>query len=317
MNTFVRRPTGVLGLGARVSAASLLSGTVSVIMVVYRTGPALYESIRRVLADPMTDEFVVVDNGSSPEEARWLDAAAAADRRMKLLRGQGNVGFARGANMGALASSGRVLVFLNPDAFLEDGCLQSLTEALALAPSPRMVGARVLNADGSEQRGARRGELTPVTTFLSLTRLSRVGLFRRFEVHQEHAPTPCGRERVATISGACFAMTREDFSAMGGFDESYFLHVEDVDLCWRVRQSGGAVLFDPRARVTHLGSTSLKAPVLVEYWKGVGLARYFRKRANNTRRRILAICMTPLIVGVSVLRPLLRGQVLRRKPRSA
>jgi GT2 family glycosyltransferase len=178
------------------------------------------------------------------------------------------------------------------------------------APSPCIVGARVLNIDGTEQRGARRGEVTPVTTLLSLTRLAHLRPFRGFEIHHQDDPTPDHPISVPTISGACFAMTRADFSAMGGFDEGYFLHVEDVDLCWRVRKSGGLVLFHPGARVVHLGSTSHTSPMKVEFWKGLGLVRYFRKRANNPGRAVLANVLAPLIMLVSVLRPLI-GRRLR------
>jgi GT2 family glycosyltransferase len=288
---------------------------VTVVMVVYRTGPALAGSLARVLAEPRVGEFVIVDNGSTGEEQAVQDQVAAADPRVILKRGHGNVGFARGANLGARAASGAVLVFLNPDAFLEDGCVEALEEALQEAPDA-LVGARVLNADGAEQRGARRGEVTPVTTLLSLTQLSRLPGLKRFEIHQEKLSVPTGLVPVPTISGACFAMRRDAFLGLGGFDEGFFLHVEDVDLCWRVRKSGASVLFHPGARVTHLGHTSLKAPLVVEFHKGVGLARYFRKRADTPFRTALAFVLTPAILLVSVARPVLRGRPLRPESRS-
>ena len=288
------------------------SPKVSVVMVVYRTGPALQGSIDRVRTDPLTDQFIIVDNGSSPLEESWMDEAVAEDDRIILIRGQGNVGFARGANMGASAASGRVLVFLNPDAFLLPGCLASLSSGVYVGPSPCLVGARILNPDHSEQRGARRGEVTPVTTLLSLLRLShRLKSLQRFEIHHETDPAPCGRVPVPTISGAGFAMTRADFIAVRGFDEGYFLHVEDVDLCWRVRQAGGSVWFDPKAEIVHLGSTSRTSPIKVEFWKGVGLVRYFRKRADNPMRYVVANLLAPAILIASLARALLH---LRRRP---
>jgi N-acetylglucosaminyl-diphospho-decaprenol L-rhamnosyltransferase len=312
MTAFIRpRSGGFVEAAGRLP--SLIGAELSVVMVVYRTGPALVESLRRVLADGAADEFVIVDNGSTAEEVAVMDAAASRDPRLQILRGHGNVGFARGANLGASAAHGRVLVFLNPDAFLEPGCLEALRTSLHGRPSPCLIGARVMNTDGTEQRGARRGEVTPVTTLLSLTHLAKAapGL-RRFEIHHEDQALPDGPIPAPTISGACFAMTRADFSAIGGFDEGYFLHVEDVDLCWRVRQSGGEVLFHPGARVVHLGSTSKKAPVVVEFWKGLGLARYFRKRADRPSRRLLAFLLAPLIVVASVARPILRGHPFTR-----
>ena len=283
---------------------------ISVIVVVYRTGPALQEAIQRVLSEPLVHQFILIDNGSTPEESGWMQAAARDYAHVRLLQGHGNVGFAKGCNMGARASSGDVLVFLNPDAFLQEGCLASLARGVRQGPQPCLVGARVLNPDGTEQRGARRGEVTPVTTLLSLLRLAhRFSWLHRFEIHQEGEPSPCGRLKVPTISGAGFAMTRADFDSLSGFDEDYFLHVEDIDLCWRVRRAGGAVWFDPGATVVHLGSTSQTNPLKVELWKGVGLVRYFRKRADNPRRAVLANLLAPAIL----LAALARGLLLARK----
>ena len=310
MNNPVRPGSGGFTETVRVAAGVELS--VSVVMVVYRTGPALAESLAKVLAERAVEELVVVDNGSTPEEAAVMDAAASADGRVQVLRGQGNVGFARGANLGASAARGRLLVFLNPDAFLTTGCIEALGDAIDPARAPSLVGARVMNPDGAEQRGARRGEVTPVSTFLSLTNLARrLPMFRRFEIHQESETVPDGPKPVPTISGACFAMTRADFAAVHGFDEGFFLHVEDIDLCWRVRKSGGVVLFQPAAEVVHLGSTSEKARLFVEISKGFGLARYFRKRADTAGAKVTAWLLLPVILGVSVLRAGLR----RGRPR--
>jgi GT2 family glycosyltransferase len=308
-------------LAGRIDPVIELSGVaspevpaVSVVMVVYRTGRPLAESMRRVLGDQDVDEFVLVDNGSSVEEAGVIDAAHAGHPEMTVMRGQGNVGFARAVNLGVSVARGEMIVVLNPDAFLEKGCIRALHKTLRTCRVPALVGARVLNPDGSEQRGARRGEVTPVTSLLSLTGLARkVSVLHGFEVHHEDDPTPMRGIPVPTISGACFAIRRADFLGLGGFDSGYFLHVEDVDLCWRVRQAGGEVLFEPRARVIHLGSTSLASPLKVELHKGIGLARYFRKRAERLSQRMIALVLTPLIVMVSVLRPILRGQLFKNR----
>jgi N-acetylglucosaminyl-diphospho-decaprenol L-rhamnosyltransferase len=280
--------------------------SVSVVMVVYMTGEALEQSVACVLRDPLVDEFVIVDNGSTPGDAARLRSLAERDERVTLLSGHGNVGFARGANLGARTARGEVLVFLNPDAFLQPGCVAELVREIEHRSVPCIVGGRVLNADRTEQRGARRGDITPMTALVSLSRLAnRVPALRNYEVHWEAEAPPEQPAAVPTISGACFCMRREDFDAVDGFDEGYFLHVEDVDLCWRVRQQGGAVVFHPRAEVIHLGRTSQTSPLRVEYHKGVGLARYFRKRAVNVSERLIAWALSPVIVCTAVARPVM------------
>jgi GT2 family glycosyltransferase len=288
--------------------------SVSVVMVVYMTGEALERSVACVLADPLIDEFVVVDNGSTAGDRAWLRALSERDERVTLLSGHGNIGFARGANLGARTARGEMLVFLNPDAFLQPGCIAELVREIEHRPVPSIVGGRVLNADRTEQRGGRRGDITPMSALVSLSRLAhRVPALRGYEVHWEAEVPPDQPAVVPTISGACFCMRREDFDAVDGFDEGYFLHVEDVDLCWRVRQQGGSVVFHPKAEVIHLGRTSQTSPLRVEFHKGVGLARYFRKRAVKVSERLLAWALSPVIVCTAVARPV----VWRLKGRTA
>ncbi|MFM1959258.1 MAG: hypothetical protein RL588_775 [Pseudomonadota bacterium] len=289
-----------------IAAAPAHGAGASVVLVTFMTGESLFPSIESALAQPEVAEVVVVDNGSTPEDAARLARLAAASERLKLVTGQGNVGFARGANLGARAARGDLLVFLNPDAFLGAGGVTALAEALSGRPSPSLAGARILNRDGTEQRGGRRGEVTPLSTLLSLSTLARrAPALHRFEVHLEDEPMPSGVVETPTVSGACFAMRRADFEALGGFDEGYFLHVEDIDLCWRARQAGGQVVFQPAAEVVHVGHTSRANPLRVEYAKGCGLARFFRKRARTPVGLAAAWALAPFIVAAAVVRPVL------------
>ena len=83
-----------------VSPLSAITPTVSVVMVVYRTGEELQQSIDCVLGDAMVDELVIVDNGSTPQMAERLRTLGRTDPRVGLIQGHGNVGFATAANMG-------------------------------------------------------------------------------------------------------------------------------------------------------------------------------------------------------------------------
>lgn len=281
---------------------------VSVIMVAYRTGPSLFAAIPRVLADPLVQQLVLVDNGSDLVDAVRLREIAASEPRLRLLQGHGNIGFARGCNLGARAAKSAHLVILNPDAYLQPGCIAALIEGAKGFASPCVVGARVLNTDGTEQRGARRGEITPLSTVLSLSHLTRLAPFlRRFEIHRDGEAAPDGPVAMPTISGACFSISHRDFDALGGFDERYFLHVEDIDLCWRARRMGGSVVFQPKAEVLHEGSTSASPRLKVEFHKSQGLIRYFFKRSDNPLSWLAALAFSPVIMSAAVVRPLLRG----------
>lgn len=285
---------------------------VSVIMIVFHTGRVLFEAIERVLTEPQVKQFIIIDNGSSEKVARKLRELTEEYEHVLLVQGHGNIGFGKAANLGAHLANQPWLVFLNPDAMLQPNCIRRLVQAARGKPSPCIVGSRLLNPDLTEQRGARRGEVTPVTTLLSLTRLWRfLPELKKFEIHHEDRPLPAEPEAVPTISGACFCVSKRDFALLKGFDTKFFLHVEDVDLCWRAREMGGTVLFHPTAEVVHEGHTSRVEPMFVEWNKGKGLVHYFvkRSRGKGLWRQTYVWLLAPVIVLVSVGRALTRARL--------
>jgi GT2 family glycosyltransferase len=288
-------------------------GGVSVIMIVYHTGKVLFDSIEAVLRDPRVEQFIIIDNGSPDDVAQRLQTISETYDHVLLVQGHGNIGFAKAANLGAHLADQNWLVFLNPDAQLQPGCIDRLVAATEDQPSPCIVGARLLNPDLTEQRGARRGEVTPVTTLVSLLQLQRFWpSLAKYEIHLEDQDLPDAPIEVPTISGACFAARRSDFARLKGFDTGFFLHVEDVDLCWRAREMGGVVLFHPGAEVVHEGQTSRAEPMFVEWNKGRGLVYYFHKRANGFWRKLYVVALSPFILGVSLLRAVRRPRLKDR-----
>lgn len=300
--TALIRPLSVYSPPGVAPLEAVVSPQVSVIVVAYHTGPALFECLRTVLDQPRVDELVLVDNGSAEDDAARLRRVAEGDGRVKLFQGHGNIGFAKGANAGASAARGRWLIFLNPDAFLNGPAIERLIASAKRGRSPCIVGARIMNEDGTEQQGGRRAEITPFTALLTFLHLTRRKELQQYEIHLEYESLPKHAIETAAVSGACFCVSRSDFSSLRGFDGGYFLHVEDVDLCWRARKAGGQVLFEPRAQIVHLGHTSRVHPLWVEFHKGRGLARYFRKRADGKRRRIVAYLLSPFIVAAALVR---------------
>jgi N-acetylglucosaminyl-diphospho-decaprenol L-rhamnosyltransferase len=283
--------------------ADMADDRISVVMVTYHSGTVLFKSLEIALADPLVSELILIDNGTKPEVIVRLKEMALAEPRLKYIDSGSNMGFGRAVNLGVGYCRFPWIVVLNPDAFLQPGCLSGLREAAREGSRPCLVGARLLNPDLSEQRGSRRGEVTPVTTLVSLLRLEKALPFLdRFELHYHDHPLPDAPIEVPTVSGACFLISKADFLLLDGFDPVFFLHVEDVDLCWRARKMGGRVLFHPTASVIHVGHTSLVDPTFVEHHKGEGLIYFFKKRADTGWRKLYLFFLTPLIRVVSYLR---------------
>ena len=254
-------------------------GEVSVVMVSYRTGPVLAEAIDAVLAPDQAGvgELILVDNGNPPEVAAALARRAETEPRLRLVSGHGNVGFARGCNLGVREARGRYLLLLNPDCCLGPGAVPELLAEAAALNGDWMLGCRVCNPDGTDQRGSRRALLTPVTALVEALRLDRLSprLLQRHRLNQHDIPLPEGIARVPAIGGACMMLPAATYRAAGGMDEGYFLHVEDLDLCRRLHRAGIPVYFTPQVQAIHHAGSSGANPLLVEWHKTRGLLRYF------------------------------------------
>lgn len=192
----------------------------------------------RAAVEPGGAEIVVVDNGSSDGSLEWIRREHAA---VRLVASPTNVGFARGANLGAQAASGELLVLLNNDALPAPGWLAQITAPLEEGVAD-VVGGKILDAGGAHVDFG-EGLLT-------------------FDGHafQRASGTPVAldpfttRRRSLFACGGNMALGRELFLELGGFDEDYFAYFEDVDLGWRANLWGKTVLLVPDAVVKHRGA---------------------------------------------------------------
>ena len=256
-------------------------------MVSYWTGPVLSAAIESVLAPKQVAvvELIVVDNGNPPAVSGELVRLAEGEPRLTLVSGHGNVGFARGCNIGARRARGSYLLLLNPDCCLSPSAIPALLAEAKTLGADWMLGCRVLNPDGSDQRGSRRTLLTPYTALVETFRLDGLAprLLRRYRLNHHDKPLPANTTRVPVISGACMLLPAATFHAVSGMDEGYFLHVDDLDLCFRLHRAGIPVYFTPHVEVVHHAGSSRSSPVLVEWHKMRGFLRYFRVHFRSLR----------------------------------
>ncbi len=266
---------------------------ISVVMVSYMTGPALLESVNAALQDPDVFELILVDNGNMPEARNQLSQLVMAYDKVRLLQGHGNIGFARGCNYGATLASGDFLLFLNPDAVIKPKAALRLAECGRSLQRPWVTGGMLRDENGQEQRGGRRLELTPASAFVTFTGLSKLPMFK--SIHLERENLPAEPVEMPVVSGAFLMMDRASFDSVGGFDERYFLHVEDIDLCRRVKKQGGTVCFVPSAVVMHYGSTSRVRRQKVEKEKLKGFIIYFWRYSDHWWAKALTFLSIPFM----------------------
>ncbi len=224
---------------------------VAVVTVSYRSADVLAGFLASVpAATTRRVEVVVADNAApDPDVASVVEDAARAGLTVRHLGTGGNVGYGRAANAGAAATSAPWLVVANPDLVWDAGALDLLLDAAARWPRGGAFGPLICTPEGQTYPSARElpslgrgaghalaGWWWPANPWTAAYRRER------------EAPT----ERAAGwLSGSCLLVRRVAFDAVGGFDPSYFMYFEDVDLGDRLGRAGWRNVYVPRARVVH------------------------------------------------------------------
>ncbi len=254
-------PTGIAG---RVVSGRRLRA----VIVNYEAGAWLRRSVDALLASAVDLEIVVVDNGSTDGSLDALD-----ELPVEIRRNRNNRGFGAACNqaVGDLADSDLV-VFVNPDCAVEPDCLGQMASVFDTSPSVGMVGAWVMNDDGSVQKATLRQLPTVKSTLSGLLRLGRE---RRGVLSTESAEVP-GHRPAEALSGALLMLSAGCFRSLGGYDEAYFLHCEDLDLMRRAAGAGWDLHLCTRARAVHAkGISHRSAPLRAQAHKHASFCRYF------------------------------------------
>lgn len=265
----------------------------SIIIVAADSGASLRECVVRALASERPIEVVLVDNGSRDGVPQALARAYERDERVRVVYNHANLGFGPAVNVGARQARGDALLVLNPDCMLEPDTLSRMLDVRREHPDAGVIGAVVCDADGMPDPASRRRDPLLERSLNEMTGRTKRDT-SRYEGVDVPGPIPDAVIETENVSGALMLLSRAAFDRLGGFDEGYFLHCEDLDLCRRARDAGYAVLLAGDVRVRHAkGGSSAHRPVFVSYHKHRGMWRWFRKfdpAARKPLTRVLVAC---------------------------
>ena len=230
---------------------STINPTISIIIVNYRSGALVRETIKsfKCLHTALTYEIIVVDNEGDRKlqeciAERFGDVHYVALRR--------NLGLAVANNTGARVARGTYLLFSNPDITAMEGCLETLHDHLEKNPDIGIAGPRLLNPNGTVQQSYYHF-YTPLTPLYRRLFLSRFAFAKKhlehFLMRQEDMSQP---RDVDLLMGACLFVRKSVLDDVGLMDENFFLYFEDVDWCKRFWNAGYRVVYIPQARMIHL-----------------------------------------------------------------
>jgi GT2 family glycosyltransferase len=227
----------------------------SIIMVNWNSVDYLREAIASIYehTQGISFEIIVVDNASPDGGGSRLKFDFP---KIAVIESRQNLGFSKANNLGYAHSSGRYLLFLNPDTKLVSSAINIMIEAIKSLSDPGVVGCKLLNSDLTIQTSC-------VQTFPTITnqvldveylrlrwpscKLWRLGAL----FSNDNMPA-----KVDMVSGACLMLKRDVFEQVGLFSEEYFMYAEDLDLCYKVRRTGLTNYYVSASTVVHYGGKS-------------------------------------------------------------
>jgi len=268
---------------------------IAVAVVNFNTREHLRNCLQSViLAAP--SELVVVDNASSDGSREMVRTAFS---QVPLYANERNTGYGAAANQAVKYCSAPYILLLNADTMLHPQALHALETYLDRHVRVGVCGPRLLYPDGRTQPSCFSFP-TPFTMFLELTDLSRIP--RRLPLVGDRSRRSRTAHAVPWVMGAALALRRTAFDAVGGFDESFFMYSEEIDLCYRLRLHGWQAHFVPDARIVHAGAASTvqcRVPMAV---RALTSTMCFYRR-HYSHRQLVEL---KLILGATMIAKILR-----------
>lgn len=271
----------------------------------------LLESLER-MSRQVAYEVFVVDNNSSDGSADMVRTAFPAVHLIALSE---NKGFAGGNNEALHRVSGRYVLFLNPDTRLTDDAIRKMYDFMEMHPEAAGLGCRLVYPDGSLQMSCRHFP-SVLTDFFESVYLDHIfpgsPLFNRYRMGMWKHDTV---REVDQPYGACLLFKKDVLDKVGLMDERFFMYYDEVDLCYRVKKTGGRIFFSPDITIIHYANqSSNQAQDACEYYKAKSRFLFFGKHYGRMAQVLLFANLVVRTFIVWCVFPLTR--VLVRRPRS-
>lgn len=246
-------------------------------------------------------EIIVADNNSDEENISKLEDNLKSFKEVIFVKNDVNYGFGKGCNLASKNAKGDFILFLNSDATLYEGGLISMVERNMGNKSLGILGGKMLNTDGTDQLSAGK--------FFNLLNTSLVLL--GLEKFSSLRISPKNLSKVDWVSGGFMLIRKKLFDQFEGFDENFFMYVEDMEICYRVSKLGLDTYFDPGTVVIHSShGSSNRGFAVINIYKGI---KYFFRKHKSFIEYLLIILLLKCKAVVIYLFGLLSNNSYYRK----
>ncbi|MEK7521786.1 MAG: glycosyltransferase family 2 protein [Patescibacteria group bacterium] len=216
------------------------------------------QSIKDSNFEKITKEIILVDNNSPDSPKEIFEHLKKTSKNLNYVYNEENLGFSAGNNRGVEKSSGKYVLFLNPDTKVSEVAIKTCFKFMEENKDVGVCGPALVYPNGELTTASHRGFPTPwnaITHFTGLRRLSPkskllAGYTMGWLLDNKNP------HEVDALSGAAFFVRREAGEEVGWWDEDYFLYGEDIDFCFKLNEKGWKVFFLPSAKILHYHGVS-------------------------------------------------------------
>ncbi len=278
----------------------------SIIIVNYYNSHILgdcLQSVNRTI-QKIQFEIIIIDNSSKDE---GLASILKRYPSAQFINNSKNVGFARANNQGAKVASGDFLLFINPDTIVAEGAIESMQDYIRSDSSIGIIGPKVLNSDQTIQYSCRKFPTIWSGLFNRYSLMTR--LFPNNRYSRDYLMLDYDHNSIRSvdwISGCCMMTPVSVFKRVNGFDENYFLFIEDVDLCQAIKKIDLRIVYFPNSKIFHkISSSNSRSTLRIIIKRHQGMIYYNQKhRKTNFLIRylinliIMARCLLQILLNL-------------------
>lgn len=253
----------------------------SIVVLNYNTKDLTLKCVDSIVANTkgVNYEIIVVDNGSMDSEAIHKLQFTNYDLPMKVMKNEDNLGFAGGNNSARKDVKGEYVLFLNSDTEVNKDTIKECVKYMDAHGEVGAMTCKIILPNGKLDPDVRRSFPTPWVALTHFSGLDRVfPKSRIFSRYWYGYKSPSEIQEVDVLQGAFFLTRRRILDEVNWFDESYFLDGEDIDLSWKIKETGRIILYYPKVSILHIKKASKKRKKLKFVMAGVAAMEIFYKK---------------------------------------
>lgn len=283
--------------------------SVSVIVVNYNVKYYVEQCLNSVIRSIPDAQLIVVDNASKDGSVDFLKQRFPD---VNIIANEKNVGFGSANNMALAQAQGQYVLFLNPDTVVAEETIPRCVEYMEKHPHTGAIGVKMLYADGCFALESRRSLPTPSVAFWHMTGLGRIfpksKVFARYHLTYED---PCRECAIDVVSGAFMFIRKSVLDMIGGFDESFFMYGEDIDLSYRIINAGFSNAYLPVPIIHYKGESTVKTSYSYAKVFYDAMLIFFNKHFRRSAKLITPLVW--LVVYIKKIGTFIRENLIRRR----